>query len=131
MKVWTLVGVSVLVLSASACQKKPAPVVQTEMPPQEPLGQMSTLPPPEADPYASDTMAPPRASTRTEPSAAREPADTGRAGRTYITKEGDTFIKLARKFYNNQGRWKEIWEANKARVPDPDKLPVGVKLIIP
>lgn len=52
-------------------------------------------------------------------------------GRTYVVSKGDTFYKLARDFYSNQSRWRDIWAANKARVPNPDFLPVGTKLIIP
>jgi nucleoid-associated protein YgaU len=55
--------------------------------------------------------------------------DTG--GRTYIVQKGDTLFSLARKFYDDQARWKDIWEANRTRLPDPDKLLVGMKLIIP
>jgi nucleoid-associated protein YgaU len=46
-------------------------------------------------------------------------------------QKGDTLYKVARRFYNDQSRWREIWEANKTRLPDPDKLPIGIKLIIP
>jgi nucleoid-associated protein YgaU len=49
----------------------------------------------------------------------------------YTVQKGDTLYKVARRFYNDQSRWREIWEANKTRLPDPDKLPIGIKLIIP
>ena len=49
----------------------------------------------------------------------------------YVVQKGDTLYKLARRFYSDQSRWRHIWEANKARLPDPDKLQVGMKLIIP
>lgn len=53
------------------------------------------------------------------------------SGQTYTVAKGDTFYKLARQFYNDQSRWRDIWSANQARVPNPDRLPVGTKLIIP
>lgn len=53
------------------------------------------------------------------------------SGRTYVVAKGDTFYKLARQFYSNQSRWRDIWNANKSRVPNPDHLPIGTKLIIP
>jgi len=53
------------------------------------------------------------------------------AGQTYIVQKGDTLFSLARKFYSDQARWKDIWEANRTRLPDPNKLSVGTKLIIP
>jgi nucleoid-associated protein YgaU len=52
-------------------------------------------------------------------------------GRVYTVQKGDTLYKLARRFYNDQARWRDIWEANKTRVSDPDQLPIGTKLIIP
>ena len=52
-------------------------------------------------------------------------------GEVYVVQKGDTLYRLARRFYNDQSRWREIWEANRTRLPDPNKLPVGMKLIIP
>jgi len=58
------------------------------------------------------------------------PSDTA-GSRTYTVQKGDTLYGLARKFYNDQARWKDIWEANRTRLSDPNKLSVGTKLIIP
>jgi nucleoid-associated protein YgaU len=52
-------------------------------------------------------------------------------GQVYTVQKGDTLYKLARRFYNDQSRWRDIWEANRNRIPDPDKIAVGMKLIIP
>ncbi len=52
-------------------------------------------------------------------------------GQVYTVQKGDSLYELARRFYNDQSRWREIWEANKNRLADPDKLQVGMKLIIP
>jgi nucleoid-associated protein YgaU len=54
-----------------------------------------------------------------------------KGGRTHVVQKGDTLYKLARQYYGSEKRWKEIWEANKTRVPNKDKLEVGTKLIIP
>jgi nucleoid-associated protein YgaU len=53
------------------------------------------------------------------------------SGQVYTVQKGDTLCKLARHFYNDQARWRDIWEANKNRLTDPNKLQVGMKLIIP
>ncbi|NUQ50043.1 MAG: LysM peptidoglycan-binding domain-containing protein [Phycisphaerae bacterium] len=50
--------------------------------------------------------------------------------RTYVVQKGDTLSSLARKFYGDQKRWKDIYQANK-QLTNPNKLPVGTKLIIP
>jgi len=52
-------------------------------------------------------------------------------GRVHVVQKGDTLMKLARKFYNDPSRWRAIWEANRNRIPDPNRLEVGTKLIIP
>jgi nucleoid-associated protein YgaU len=52
-------------------------------------------------------------------------------GNTYTVKKGDTLTGIALKVYGDANRWDDIWRANKARVPNKDKLKVGTKLIIP
>ena len=52
-------------------------------------------------------------------------------GQVYTVQKGDTLYALARRFYSDQARWRDIWEANKTRLPDPDQLQIGMKLIIP
>jgi nucleoid-associated protein YgaU len=78
---------------------------------------------PPGEPLA-DTGAPAQADQLDEPLS---PA----GGQVYTVQKGDTLYELARRFYNDQARWREIWEANKNRLADPDKLQVGMKLIIP
>ena len=52
-------------------------------------------------------------------------------GGVYVVQKKDTLYDLSRRFYGDQSRWREIWDANRNRVPNPDQLPVGIKLIIP
>lgn len=52
-------------------------------------------------------------------------------GRTHTVERGDTLYSLARKYYNDQSKWRLIYEANSARVRNPNRLDVGIKLIIP
>lgn len=56
---------------------------------------------------------------------------TTATGQTYVVQKGDTLYKLARQFYGDQSKWKAIWEANRDRVPNPDRLYVGTELYIP
>lgn len=56
-------------------------------------------------------------------------APTG--GRVHTVQRGDTLYKLARQYYGEQRRWKDIYEANRSRLPDPNQLRVGSKLVIP
>jgi len=70
-----------------------------------------------------------KASDRT--TSASSGGSTASKGSTYMTREGDTFWKIAKRVYGNGAKWVAIWKANKDRVPDPDKLMAGVELQIP
>jgi LysM repeat protein len=51
--------------------------------------------------------------------------------RTYVVEEGDTLASISRKFYKTSSRWKEILNANKKEIDDPDNLKAGQRLNIP
>jgi nucleoid-associated protein YgaU len=51
--------------------------------------------------------------------------------RTYLVQSGDTLASISRKFYHSSARWKEILDANKKSIDDPEKLRVGQSLVIP
>lgn len=53
------------------------------------------------------------------------------SGKTYVVKKGDTLVRISERFYGTKGKWKTIWEANQTRIPNPDRIKVGTKLIIP
>ncbi len=48
---------------------------------------------------------------------------------SYTVRRGDTLGKIARRFYGDAGRYPLIVAAN--RIPDPDRLAVGRRLVIP
>ena len=48
---------------------------------------------------------------------------------SYTVRRGDTLGRIARRFYGDTGRYSLIVAAN--RIPDPDRLVVGRKLVIP
>ncbi len=52
-------------------------------------------------------------------------------GRTYVVKRGDTLASISRKFYKSSAHWKEILDANRKSIDDPDDLKVGQSLTIP
>lgn len=51
--------------------------------------------------------------------------------REYIIQKGDTLWKIAQKELGSGYRWKYLYELNKERIKNPNKLKAGVKLIIP
>jgi uncharacterized protein (TIGR02594 family) len=66
----------------------------------------------------------PAAPTPQQPAA---PA-TSPSGRTYVVQPGDTLSAIAASFGLT---WQDIWEANQAKVPDPDVVYPGQELLSP
>ncbi|MDX2198642.1 MAG: LysM domain-containing protein [Phycisphaerae bacterium] len=55
----------------------------------------------------------------------------GGGGQSYTVQRGDTLYKLARQFYGDQARWRDIYNANSGQIPNPNQLPAGITLMIP
>ena len=51
--------------------------------------------------------------------------------RTYTVVAGDSLSKISKKIYGNANRWKEIFEANKDKIKNPDLIYPGQILKIP
>jgi nucleoid-associated protein YgaU len=51
--------------------------------------------------------------------------------KTYTVAAGDSLSKIAKNFYGNAGQYMKIFEANKDKLSDPDKIKVGQQLVIP
>ena len=49
----------------------------------------------------------------------------------YEVQKGDTLSKIAKNVYGDASRWKEIWEMNKAQIPNPDLIHPGQQLTMP
>ncbi len=88
----------------------------------------------EPDYYTTD----PAAATGDAAFAGGYPADTtgpalmaSTAGSIHVVAKGDTLFGLARRYYNEQRRWKDIWEANQSALSDPDVIHIGQELVIP
>jgi len=57
-------------------------------------------------------------------------ATTG--SRFHTVQKKETLYALARQYYNDQSRWKDIYEANRAEIGgDPSRIRVGQRLVIP
>ncbi|MBC7396974.1 MAG: LysM peptidoglycan-binding domain-containing protein, partial [Bdellovibrionales bacterium] len=51
-------------------------------------------------------------------------------GVSYKVKRGDTLMKIAFENYGDLYRWKEIFEANRAQITDPNAVPPGTQLTL-
>ena len=51
--------------------------------------------------------------------------------RTYTVKPGDTLSKISQQFYGDANQYRKIFEANRDKLNDPDKIQPGQELKIP
>jgi nucleoid-associated protein YgaU len=63
-----------------------------------------------------------------DPSLAPAPAPKTKI---YTVAAGDSLSKIAKNFYGNPGQYMKIFEANRDKLTDPNKINVGQELVIP
>ncbi len=56
---------------------------------------------------------------------------TNYGSRIHTIAKGDTLYSLARRYYNDQARWKEIYSANRDNISNPNMVRVGQQVVIP
>ncbi len=69
--------------------------------------------------------------TAAAPQAAAAAAGSGSSSRTYTVQSGDTLSKIAKQYYGNANDYNKIFEANRDKLSDPNKIQVGQELVIP
>ena len=74
----------------------------------------------------ADIQAPPAAAA-----AAAGGASSTSAARTYTVQAGDSLSKISKQFYGDANKYMKIFEANKDKLADPDKIKPGQELVIP
>ena len=80
------------------------------------------------DPTFSDLIQAPAAAAA---AAAAAGASSTPAARTYTVQPGDNLSKISKQFYGDANKYMKIFEANKDKMSDPDKVKVGTQLLIP
>ena len=64
--------------------------------------------------------------------AAEHSAPTSAGGGRYHTvQKKESLYSIARLYYNDQAKWKDIYQANHSDISDPNKIRVGQRLVIP
>lgn len=53
------------------------------------------------------------------------------ATRIYVVVSGDSLSKIAKREYGDAGKWKQIFEANRDIIKDPNLIHPGQKLKLP
>ncbi len=92
----------------------------------------------DSDPLATAPNAFPTESNTSDDPTTAEPLDWSiedssdlTTGTVHVVAKGDTLFGLARRYYRDQARWKDILNANRNELGDPNLLRVGQRLIIP
>ena len=62
---------------------------------------------------------------------ASKPAAGPKEAVTYTVLKDDTLQKIAKKFYDSYGKWVKIYDANKAKIKNPNFVKPGTILTIP
>jgi nucleoid-associated protein YgaU len=83
---------------------------------------IKTIPSWQSDVNAEITVAP-------QPQAVGTSGGAGQ--RSYTVKSGDTLSKIAKDFYGDANAYHRIFEANRDKLKDPNKIDVGQVLNIP
>jgi len=81
------------------------------------------------DPNFSDLIADIQAPAAAAAAAAG--ASSTPAARTYTVQPGDNLSKISKQFYGDANKYMKIFEANKDKLTDPDKVRAGMDLLIP
>jgi LysM repeat protein len=86
-----------------------------------------------ADPNYSDVTCDLTVDTSLPQPAKAQAAAAGAASgtRTYKVQPGDSLSKIAKEFYGNATDYNKIFEANRDKLSDPNKVQVGQELVIP
>lgn len=81
------------------------------------------------DPNFSDLIADIQAPAAAAAAAGNAPSTP--AARSYTVQSGDSLSKIAKQFYGDANQYMKIFEANKDKLSDPDKIKPGMDLVIP
>ena len=79
---------------------------------------------------SSPPQHPPRPREAEEPPTNRPSPRPGPA-RWYQVQPNDRYVSIAREQLGDAGRWKEIYELNKEKFPDPGRIRPGVRIKLP
>jgi LysM repeat protein len=83
------------------------------------------------DPSYSDLIADIQAPEAAAAAAAAAGGAPTSAARSYTVQPGDSLSKISHHFYGNASEYMKIFEANKDKLSDPDKIRAGMELTIP
>lgn len=77
------------------------------------------------------TVDPSLAPAKAQTAAAGASAGGSAASRTYKVQPGDSLSKIAKEFYGDASKYQRIFEANRDKLENPDRIQAGQELVIP
>lgn len=92
-------------------------------------GRVVTVPSPAQSTFPQSPAAAGNPGTSGEP-AAKPPEPAGDV-RTHVVQQGETLSEIAKSFYGRSALWTLIYDANRDRLPSPERVRPGVTLRIP
>ncbi|MCM2322313.1 MAG: LysM peptidoglycan-binding domain-containing protein [Oligoflexia bacterium] len=97
---------------------------------EEPVAETAANEPPPVspDPLAAPPPAPDPEVAKAPEAPAPTPASAG--GEPYTVQQGDTLMKIAFETYGDLFKWRQIYEANKDKISDPNAVPPGTVLML-
>lgn len=136
---WTVLMIGMVWFAGCGDPKNPTddekPIAQGSM--LEPADGLAPAPQPEAqqetivdNPESAPFNAPPVSQAEPLPKWQYAPAEPHQA-RVHVVEPKETLYAIARRYYADEKYWRKILEANRNRIRDPNKIEVGMKLIIP
>ena len=125
-----IVVVTVAVLALAGCKKPQGPQTTDVTAPEKPAHELAP-----ASTDVADVAEVPEAPVKEAPAETASTDETPKAQETdkgyvlYTVKKGEGLMKIARQFYGDASRYKEIAKFN--NITDPDKIQAGQVLKIP
>ena len=68
---------------------------------------------------------------KTAPHPTAEPESALQLPTQYKVEKDDTLQSISKKFYHSYSKWTKIYEANKAKIADPNRIKPGIVITIP
>ncbi len=107
----------------------------TLLPPPPPRPQVTSTPPPRREPRREpvdeyDAISLPNFDDDI-PESEPEPVMRAMDYTDYTIQKNDTLQKISKKFYDTYRKWPQIYEANKDKIKDPNRIKPGVTIRIP
>lgn len=121
------VGVTLRIPSREALTGRAGPAASTTTPTPTPTPSATTP----GSTVRPNAPAPATTPPTPRPRDAAPAAPSGTPSRTYTVARGDTLGDISMRNLGTSRRWREIYELNRDRIPNPDNVRAGTVLVLP